>query len=414
MVINLNSRKSTLWTPNFTIITLGTIISAIGGVAVNFSFSFVVLDNTQSTLLAGIFLAISMIPGTLLPILISPYLDHFRRKPMIVGLDAFNAILYLAFGIYLMSNNYNFLSYTLFSLVTGSTGTIYQLAYTSFYPNLIPEGYAQKGYTVSSMIYPTVMIVMNPVASLLYRNFGMGWVCMIEGVLLLCASLMETQIKVEEKVSHKGHFSLKEYCTDLLEGIRYLKKEKGLQRIYSYMPITQGISQGNSSLIKAYFMTTPGLGITLYSIFTIAEFIGRTIGGLIHYKVEIKAQKRFRFAFLVYQMYSFMDMILLWIGYPFMLLNRSVCGFLGINSATLRESSVQNYIPDDKRAKLNAVFQATFSLSGMLFSVIIGGLGEIVSYRMAIVIMSLINMLLCYFIMYRGREKVKEIYNHIY
>lgn len=376
----MNTRKPTLWTQNFTIITLGTIISAIGGVAVNFSFSFVVFDNSQSTLLAGIFSAISMIPGILLPILISPYLDHFKRKPIIVGIDALNGILYFAFGIFLLFSKFNFISYMLFSLVTGCTGTIYQLAYTSFYPNLIPEGYAQKGYTVSSMIYPTVMVVMTPVASILYSNFGMGFVCMIEGVLLLAASLMETKIKVEEKVSHAGHFSLKEYWNDLLDGIRYLKKEKGLQRIYTYMPITQGISQGNSSLIIAYFRTTPSLGVTLYSFFTIAEFIGRTIGGLVHYHVEIKAQKRFRFAFLVYQLYSFMDMILLWTGYPFMLLNRSICGFLGINSATLRESSVQNYIPDDKRAKLNAVFQATFSLSGMLFSVIIGGLGEFVSY----------------------------------
>lgn len=410
----MNTRRSTLWTPNFTIITLGTIISAMGGVAVNFSFSFVVFDNSQSTLLAGIFSAISMIPGILLPILISPYLDHFKRKPIIVGIDALNAFLYFAFGMFLLFSKFNFVTYMLFSLVTGCTGTIYQLAYTSFYPNLIPEGYAQKGYTVSSMIYPTVMVVMTPVASILYSNFGMGFVCMIEGVLLLVASLMEAKIKVEEKVSHAGHFSLKEYWIDLLEGVRYLKKEKGLQRIYTYMPITQGISQGNSSLIIAYFRTTPSLGVTLYSFFTIAEFIGRTLGGLVHYHVEIKAQKRFRFAFLVYQLYSFMDMILLWIGYPFMLLNRSICGFLGINSATLRESSVQNYIPDDKRAKLNAVFQATFSLSGMLFSVMIGGLGEIVSYRMAIVITAFINMLLCYFIMYRGREKVKEIYNHNY
>ena len=41
----------TLWTRNFTIITLGTVISAIGGVAISFALSFVVFDNTGSTLL---------------------------------------------------------------------------------------------------------------------------------------------------------------------------------------------------------------------------------------------------------------------------------------------------------------------------------------------------------------------------
>lgn len=410
----MKQKKNTLWTRNFTIITGGTIISAIGGVAVNFALSFVVFDQSQSTLLAGIFSAISMLPGVLLPILISPYLDHFRRKPIIVGLDALNGMFYLAFGIFLLSSEFHFIIYLLFSVIVGCTGTIYQLAYTSFYPNLIPEGFAQKGYTVSSMIYPTVMVLMTPVASLLYAEFGMGLVCILEGVLLLCASLLETQIRVKERVTKEGRFSLKEYGQDLLEGIRFLKKEKGLQRIYSYMPITQGISQGNANLIIAYFRTTSTLGITLYSFFTIAEFIGRTVGGLVHYHIEIKEQKRFRFAYLVYQGYALMDMVLLWVGYPLMLINRSFCGFLGINSATLRESSVQNYIPDDKRAKLNALFQAIFSFSGMLFSVLIGALGELMSYRMAIVVTSLANMLLCYLIMYRGRDKVKKIYNHSY
>ena len=42
--------KHTLWTFDFTIITLGTIISAIGSVAMNFALSLVVFDQTSSTL----------------------------------------------------------------------------------------------------------------------------------------------------------------------------------------------------------------------------------------------------------------------------------------------------------------------------------------------------------------------------
>ena len=34
--------RQTLWTKNFTIITLGTVISAIGGVAMSFALGFVV------------------------------------------------------------------------------------------------------------------------------------------------------------------------------------------------------------------------------------------------------------------------------------------------------------------------------------------------------------------------------------
>ena len=72
-----NKNKNSLWSKNFTIITLGTVISAIGSSAITFAFSFVVFDNSESTLWSGMFAAISMLPGVLLPILISPWLDRF-------------------------------------------------------------------------------------------------------------------------------------------------------------------------------------------------------------------------------------------------------------------------------------------------------------------------------------------------
>ena len=151
----------------------------------------------------------------------------------------------------------------------------------------------------------------------------------------------------------------------------------------------------------------------MYAGFTVAEFLGRTLGGIVHYRFEIPGQKRFSFAYLVYQTYNVMDAVLLLVGYPFMLINRAVCGFLGINSATLRESSVQNYIPDDKRAKLNGLFQAVNSLVCMVCYPIIGALGEIFSYRICLIGSSAVNLILCYLIMYRGKEEVKRVYNGI-
>ena len=328
----------------------------------SFALSFVVFDNSQSTLLAGIFNAVSMLPTLVLPVVISPYLDHFRRKPVIVGLDCLNGILFLLFGLYLMGHPFQYAAYMAFSLVISSIGTVYNLAYTSLYPNLVAEGFSQKGYTVSGMIYPTVMMVMTPVAGYLYTKLGMEFICMMEG-------------------------------------------------IYAYMPVTQGASEGSRSLVIAYFQTTPGLGTALYAWFTVAEFVGRTIGGLVHYHFEIKPERRFSFAYFVYQTYSVLDGLLLWMGYPLMLVNRAACGFLGINSATLRESSVQNYIPDDKRAKLNGFSNAIMSLTVMVCCTVIGALGEVFDYRISLTAVALVQMALCYLIVYRGRGCIKEIYN---
>lgn len=403
--------KKTLWSKNFTIITLGTFISAIGDVAIGFALSFVVFDTTGSTLLSALFTAASSLPRIILPILISPYLDNFRRKPVIVGLDYFNSVLFLLFGFYLLNHSFNLPLYLFFSLIGSSIGSIYGLAYESLYPNLIPEGFAQKGYTISGMLYPTVHMIMTPVASILYTQFGLAPICLIESVLLAVAATMETRIKIEERTKKGSRFSFQDYVQDFKDGFSYLKKEKGLLRIYAYIPISQGVGESTDALIRAWFRTAPGLNITMYALFTTAQFIGRTVGGLVHYKFEIPPKKRFSLAYLVYVTYSVMDTILLWLGFPLMLVNRAICGFLGINSATLRASSVQNYLPDNMRAKVNAVFNVLLALVPAVFTMIGGALGEILDYRLCVTFISAFGLLPCYFIIWRGREDVKQIYN---
>ena len=408
--------KATLWTKNFTIITLGTIASAIGDVSMSFAFSFAIYDQSQSTFLAGLFSALGMLPRVILPLAAGPMIDRMHRKPLIVGLDALSSVIYISLGLYLMVFPFSFFLYLLFSLIISCVGSVYQITFQSLYPKLIPEGFSQKGYTVSGMIYPTVMMVMTPVAAFLYENLGMQVLAFLTAGLALSASLMETRISVEEIIQPmKRELSpLRQYVQDVRDALTYLNQEKGLKRIYQYMPITQGIGAGTSILIIAWFRTAPQLGIELYSFFTVAEFIGRTIGGLVHYRVEIPAQKRFSISYFVYQFYSLMDTILLVLPYPLMLVNRAICGFLGINSATLRESSVQNYVPDTMRAKINAFFNVLFTLSSMFFQLTVGAVGEVLPAPVCMALFGIFNMCMCWLIVYHGKEDVKPIYNHVY
>ena len=181
--------KKTLWSHDFIIITLGTLISAIGSTAMSFALSLVVFDHTSSTLMTGIFTAISLMPTVLIPILAAPLVDGCCRKRLIAMLDSGNGILYLLFAAFLLMQEFSYAGYLIFSLLTASFGAIYSLAYSSLYPDLIPKGFAQKGYSVSSLIYPSVTALFTPVASLLYVHLGIAWICAMEGILLLTAWL---------------------------------------------------------------------------------------------------------------------------------------------------------------------------------------------------------------------------------
>lgn len=187
--------NKTLWTFDFTIITIGTIISAIGGVAMNFALSLVVFDQTSSTFLTGIFASVSFMPSVVIPLLAAPFVDTHQRKTIIVMLDACSGCLYVLFSFYLLHHPFSYFTYMSFSLLVSSIGSIYNLAYSSLYPELIPKGFAQKGYSVSSMIYPSVTAVITPIASFLYVRYGIISICMAEGILLLCASFAEHTIR---------------------------------------------------------------------------------------------------------------------------------------------------------------------------------------------------------------------------
>lgn len=120
------------------------------------------------------------------------------------------------------------------------------------------------------------------------------------------------------------------------------------------MSITSGVSDGNTVLIQAFYQTVPWLTVTMLGFLKSAEMIGRGLGGIFQYKKEIPVKKRYAFTKFVYTVYGLMDILLLYLPYPLMLCNRFLCGALGISSATIRETAVQSYLPENMRARINA------------------------------------------------------------
>ena len=182
--------RSKLWDRNFTIITIGTIISAIGSIGLNFALSIVVYNNTSSIMLTGIYNAVIIIPQVLFPVLVAPYIDRISRKKIIVFLDYLLGAIYTIFGVYLISTDFNYYLFIVVGFIASTIGVIYSLAYNSLFPDLIPEGFAQKGYSVSVLIYPIIAASFTPIAAIVYESVGIEILFIIEGVLLLiCASV---------------------------------------------------------------------------------------------------------------------------------------------------------------------------------------------------------------------------------
>ena len=196
---------------------------------------------------------------------------------------------------------------------------------------------------------------------------------------------------------------------DMKEVARYFKKEKGLRSLYAYMAVTNGVATGYSPILMAFFRTAAGFSMVMYSFFSVVEFAGRTIAGLLQYTVRIPAKRRFAMIFGVYQIYEVMDMCLLWLPYPLMLVNRGICGFLGTNSATMRQAAVQQYIPEHLRSRVNAFFEMLLTFATSVLSLLVGALGEMLDYRVCMTLCGTITMTACWLIVWCGRKEIRPV-----
>lgn len=409
--MRMKEEKSTLWTKNFTLVTIASALGAAGGIAGGFALSFLVFDETGSTLASALILAIQLIPHFVLPLFVAPWMDRMPRKPFLVGGDLLNGLLYGMAGLYLLMFDFSYVGYLGFSLLLATLGAFDELAYNSFYPKLIPDGMEQKGYTVSGMLYPVLQVVMMPTAALLLEWLGVAKLLLLQAALSILAALVESRIKIHEERRGGGEsFSIKAWWSDILEAARYLKQERGLRSIYFYMAVTNGVAVGYSPLLVAFFRTAPGMTAAMYSLFSVAEFAGRSIGGVVQYRMKLPAKKKFGFTFSVYQLYEFMDMVLLWLPYPLMLLNRACTGFFGINSATMRAAAVQRYIPENLRARINAFENMCAMAATSVLSLLIGALGEVLDYRLCITLCGAFSMIACWLLIWRNRSSVRKIY----
>lgn len=404
--------KPKLWTKNFTLLTIGTVLGAFGGVAGNFAISLQVFDETGSTLASALLIATATFPSFILPLFISPVMDRMPRKPALVLGDAVNGVAFLAAGIYLINSTFSYPIYLAYALFIASLGSFDQLAYQSLVPKVIPKGAEDRGFSVSGMIYPIIMMIVMPLSAWLYELIGVGWILIGQGVLSVLAAGLEHFISIKEEIKPKSDENpIKQWWSDIKAGLKYMKEEVGIRNIYMYVSVSNGIATGWMPIEMAFFRTTKGFTLAMYGVFAVAENIGRSIGGIFRYKIRIPERFRYSMALFVYVFYETMDMILLWIPYPLMLINRGLCGFLGMNSATMREQAVQMYIPEEMRARLNAFLNIMVSGAQGLFVLVIGALGEIMDYRLCVTICAVFTFIVCMLTIVRRKNAVAAVYN---
>lgn len=415
-------KRQTLWTYDFTVITIGSFISLVGNALSNFALSLLVLDYTGSTFLYMLFQVSFQLPIMICPVLAGPYLDRMSRKKVIYTLDFLSAGIYFLLFLLLRGGWFSYPALLAVSFVTGAIDGTYVVAFDSFYPNLVTEGNFQKAYSVYGMLVDLSGFASPAAAVIYYQMGGAASLFAINALSFLIAACFEVTVRFRETHMAEApretvESAFGQFRLELREGLDYIRGEKGLLLIALYF-MTSNLAAGAEQLQLPYFLNHaaefaawPVAAATLYSILSNFTTVGRLLGGAVQYKLHIPKEKKFPVAFFVYVAINVLSGTILFLPVPLMAVWFFMDGALGVTSYTIRSAATQSYVPDNKRARFNGMFQMISFVGSVVGSLVIGALAEILPERLIVTVTNALVLLAVYLFMYRGREHVKKIYN---
>ena len=412
-----NKTTHPLWTRDFTIITLGSVISMFGNAMSGFAMSLMVLDISGSTLLYAIYIAMYTLPQLFMPIVSGAILDRFSRKRTIYTLDFISAGLYILLAVILATGWFSFPVFAVYCLLLGSIQSTYMVAYESFYPLLISEGNYQKAYSIASVL-ETLSSIMVPISTFLYGRFGLSPLLAVNGICCFAAAVLETRITAEEEYIDKQKATqradgrpVRQVLDDTKEGFRYLAAEKGLLAIAVYFTFSAACGGVSSVITLPYFKGTYENGEYWFMAVMAFAVIGRAIGGMVHYRKHIPAKYRYAIAFAVYIFISFGEGFYLFFPIPIMMMLMFMDGFGGITSYTIRVSATQSYVPDEMKGRFNGAFFMLNTVGALAGEGIAGTLSTILSERTILCASFMLCALAAIVFIGGGKKQVAAIYN---
>lgn len=410
--------KTNLWTKNFIYCFIGTIMSAMGGIGLNIALSVYIYQQTGSTALSGTFAAVSMIPNFIFPLFIGPFIDRRHPLKILVANEVFLGVFYFIIAFATNALPFSYVFFLALTLMISSFGIISELAYQSVIPHIMSKENYSRGNAMLNIIYPMAQVVVTPVALLLFNRFGVSLIFLLYGGLSLIDAFMESRISfdytVDKAVTSIGEQTrIRQHMTDIKEGFQYFLSEPAIRSVFLYFGIS-GLAVGITVLWYPYFMSTPGLGDDKYALLTSMNGAGYVVGGLMHYFIKIPSNRKFQIAVVVYLAFSLIEGTFFFVPFIFMALGRFTLGVLGMNSANIRVSALQAYVPNNLRAKTNALFSVLQSLSIMVGQISVGWLGEFLPYWLISIILQVFGVIAVFVFILPKRNKVKEFYNYSY
>lgn len=297
-------KTNRLFTRDFTIMTVGQIISLFGNSILRFALSLYVLDLTGSAAAFGGILALSMVPTILLSPLGGILADRVPRQKIMWGLDFTTAALIALFAAA------NALAPSLV-VITGMMmalsviQAVYQPSVQSSIPALVaPENLmAANGVVVQVQALAGLLgpILGGILYGLLVPTLGLMPILVASGVCFLFSAVMELFLRIPFSPAPRTGSGLRQVRDDLGAALHFLVRDNPATA--RFLVVVAGLNLfltalflvGLPFLVKIYL----GLSAELYGFAEAAMGAGSIAGGLLSGVMARRAGLRSSYIYLL-------------------------------------------------------------------------------------------------------------------
>lgn len=384
---------------NLGILVLGQIISLFGSAIQRFALSLYVLDQTGSGSIFASILAFSMIPIVILAPIAGVIADRLDRKKVMVVLDFLSTAVILAYAVFLVKGVDSILYVGILSFLLSGISTIYQPAVTSSIPDLVAEeelmtanGVVQQVSSLSNFLGPII-------AGVLYGFMGIKGLIFLNAFSFCFSAIMELFLKIPQKdVKSEGNI-IKVFVQDIKESGAYLKNENP---VIFRMIFTSGLY--NLFLVPIFSVGAPyiikitlGMSSEVYGFVEGVIALGMIFGAMIvsfrpkyfHIKTVYRVLYLSCFCMLMMGVFLLLPkntLSMKWmITVGFTLFAMGIMMVLGIANV-ISAAFIQKAVPNHMLGKISAYGLAFATFCVPLGQLIFGGLLEIMSEHVAILV----------------------------
>jgi MFS family permease len=211
---------------NFFLLWTGQMISQIGDKFYAIALAWWILQKTNSSIVMGVFMAASVLPGLIFGIIAGVFIDKYNRKFFIIGSDILRGACVMIIALLSVTDRLELWHIFAVAILLSLASSFFDPTVTAVIPQIVKKEDLTKANSLSEMIDALSNIIGPMLGATFVSYFGFNFVFLFNGMSYLISAFFEMFIVIPRISNSQSDEST--IIKDIKTGIKYILDRRKL------------------------------------------------------------------------------------------------------------------------------------------------------------------------------------------